>query len=81
MSVEAEKVKAVVKGLWRSWTVWFAGVLAAAPIWLPMLKDNFEVLAPFIPVGKQQLVIQIIALCVFVLRLKTTTSVAQKGSA
>ena len=67
------------KGMLKSWTVWFSAVLAAAPVWLPMLQENFAIIAPFIPEKRQAAFVQVIALGVFLLRMKTNSSIASRG--
>lgn len=68
-----------LKGALKSWTVWLSALLAAAPEILPALQANFSVLTPFIPDGSETRTLQVIGVLVFLLRLKTTTSLASKG--
>lgn len=73
-------IKAHIKGAWRSWTLWFAGALAALPEVLPMVRDSWPDFAPFIPAALQSHVMQLIALGITLLRIKTRTSLAGKGA-
>jgi len=74
-----DHVKATLKGLWKSWTAWFAASLAAAPLALPMVQDNFKTFAPYIPDALESHLMQAIALIIVILRIKTTTSLAEKS--
>jgi len=74
-----EHVRATIKGAWKSLTVWFAGVLAAAPIVLPMVQENFRDFAPYIPDALESKVMQAVALVIVLLRIHTTTSLAEKS--
>ena len=74
-----EHIKATLKGLWRSWTAWFAGILAAAPLALPRVQENFKAFAPYIPDALESKFMQLIAVAIVLLRIKTTTSLAEKG--
>lgn len=72
-------VKFHVRGALKSWTVWFAALLAAAPDVVPMVQQNFAAFAPYIPDALESKFMQAIALAVVLLRLKTTASLAAKG--
>lgn len=74
-----ENITATLKGALKSWSVWFAALLAALPEVLPMVQANFATIAPFIPTEKHDLWMRLIALGVLILRLKTNTSLANKG--
>ncbi|MGC3959580.1 MAG: hypothetical protein QM813_17020 [Verrucomicrobiota bacterium] len=74
-----EHIKNTLKGAWKSLTVWFAAVLAAAPLVLPMVQDNFKSIAPYIPDALESKLMQAIALVIVLLRIKSTVSLAEKG--
>lgn len=79
MTINWDHVKSTLRGLWKSWTAWFAGLLAAAPIALPMVQENFKSFAPYIPDALESKFMQAVALIIVLLRIKTTTSLAEKG--
>ena len=72
-------IRATLKGAAKSLTVWAAGIIAVLPEALPLIRDNFATVAPFIPQALQSRALQFIALLMLVLRLKTNTSLAAKG--
>lgn len=78
--MNAETLLSHLRGAWKSLTVWFAMLLAAAPDALAMIQANFPTIAPFIPQSLQSRSVQIIALVVLLLRLKTNASLAAKGT-
>jgi len=69
-----------LRGAWKSLTVWFAALLAVAPDALLMLQANFPTVAPFVPEALQSRTMQVIALLILLLRIKTTASLADKGA-
>lgn len=69
-----------LRGALKSLTVWFAAALAAAPDALLMLQANFPTVAPFIPETLQSRTMQVIALLILLLRIRTTASLADKGA-
>lgn len=69
-----------LRGSWKSLTVWFAMLLAAAPDGLAMIQANFPTISPFIPQSLQSRTVQLIALAVLLLRIKTNASLAAKGT-
>lgn len=71
----------LIKGALRSLTVWTSVVLGVAPELLPIIQENFSAIAPFIPQVLQPRLLQLIALCIFLLRLRTSASLAAKGGA
>lgn len=73
-----DHVRATLKGAWKSLTVWFAGILAAAPLVLPMVQENFKDFAPYIPDALESKAMQAIAVLIVLLRIRTTTSLANK---
>lgn len=71
------KVKAWIKGCLRSWTQWFSVLLMA---W-PLIEGQASVLvAPFLPDGAEKWVIAALGVTSFLLRAKTTESLAAKGA-
>ena len=79
MKIDLTQIKATLRGLWKSWTAWFAGLLAAAPLALPMVQENFKTFAPYIPDALESSFMQVIAVVIVLLRIKTTGSLAAKG--
>lgn len=77
--MDLEYLKATLKGSLKSWTVWFSSLLLALPEILPLVQSNFATIAPFIPESLHSRVLQLIALIMLVLRLRTTRSLAEKG--
>ena len=67
-----------LKGSARSLTVWFAGALMVAPDALALIQSNWPTLEPFIPQAMESRVLNIIALLVLLLRIRTSTSLAAK---
>ncbi len=72
-------LKATLRGALKSLTVWVSLLLAALPELLPLIQANFATVAPFIPQQHQTRVLQLIALVMLLLRIKTNTSLAEKG--
>lgn len=77
--MDLEYLKATLKGSLKSWTVWFSSLLLALPEILPLVQSNFATIAPFIPESLHSRVLQLIALIMLVLRMRTTRSLAEKG--
>lgn len=76
----SSEFKAALKGACRSLTVWVSAVLFALPEIVPLIQANFSTVTPFIPESiSPQRVMQVLALLMLVLRIKTTTSLAEKG--
>lgn len=69
-----------VRGALKSLTVWFAAMLAVAPDALLMLQANFPTVAPFIPEALHSRTMQVIAVLILLLRIKTNASLANKGA-
>jgi hypothetical protein len=68
--------KAWIKGALKSWTAWFGSFLIIAPEALPTLLPQLqELLTP----DAYRRAVQVIGIAVWLLRVKTTTSIAQKG--
>jgi hypothetical protein len=77
--VNREAIKNTLLGALKSATVWAAALLAALPDILPIVQQNFADVAPFIPASLHSRTLQVIALVMLLLRLKTNTSLANKG--
>ena len=75
-----ENILSHLRGALKSFTVWFAAVLAAAPDALALIQANFPTVAPFIPEAMQSRAMQAIALLILLLRIRTTASLAAKGT-
>lgn len=69
-----------LRGALKSLTVWFAALLAVAPDGLTLVQANFPTIAPFIPDSMHSRAMQVIALLILLLRIKTTASLADKGA-
>ena len=68
--------RAWVRGALKSWTTWFGAVLVAGPELLPALMPHFkELLTP----DTYSRAVQVVGIVVMLLRVKTTTSLAEKG--
>jgi len=59
------------KALFKSLTVWFAAILAAAPDLLSAAQSNFPSISPYLPHLLQDQGMKWIALAIFVCRLKS----------
>lgn len=79
MTIDKEHVWATLRGLLRSLTAWVSVLLAALPEIIPLVQANFPTVSPFIPDGLHSRVLQLLALVMLVLRMKTNTSLADKG--
>lgn len=67
-----------IKGMWKSWTVWFNGVVVALITLLPMLQDTLPQLAPYVSAEVYKSATLVIVLVNLALRFKTSTSLAAK---
>jgi len=72
----AGSLKAWLMGALRSWTAWFGALLVAGPEILPMLMPPFKEL---LTVDNYNRMIQAVGIIVILLRVKTTSSIQQKG--
>lgn len=75
-----DHIKATLRGALKSLTVWVSLLIASLPEILPLLQANFATVAPFIPETAHSRVLQLIALVMLLLRIRTNTSLAQKGT-
>ena len=75
-----ENIRIWAVGAMKSLTVWTAVALAAAPDVLAQLQANFASVAPFLPQVVQPRLLQLIALLILLLRIRTTASLAAKGA-
>lgn len=79
--MSVSELKAWLHGAVRSLTVWFSIILASLPDVLPLVQANFETLKPFIPDVLESRWLNVIALVILLLRMRTTVSLADKGRA
>jgi hypothetical protein len=68
-----------LKGAWRSLTVWFGGMLLLLPDTIALVQDQWPSIAPYIPDALESRVMNVLALVVLLLRLRTTVSLAAKA--
>lgn len=59
------------KALFKSFTMWLAAFIAAAPTLLPEIQSNFPTIAPYLPKLLQEKGMGWIALAIAVCRLKS----------
>lgn len=69
----------VASGMARSFTIWFAGIVAFLPEILPLIHSEFATFAPFIPAKWQPIALKLVALGIVILRMRTNASLAEKG--
>jgi hypothetical protein len=74
-----EHVRPSLVGAMKSSTVWFSALLASLPDVLSTVRDNFSEVAPYVPTILQPKILHAVAALIFVLRIKTTTSLKAKG--
>lgn len=77
----AEKIvtwKDWARGIWRSLTMRIAAGMVILPDALKLLIDNFPAVAPFIPDVFESRALQIAALVMLLLRIKTTTPLVHR---
>jgi uncharacterized membrane protein len=67
-----------LKGAWRSWTIHFNLYMAALLEGLPLLKDSFTELQPYIPANLFQIGMTVLIIGNVALRFKTTTCLSAK---
>lgn len=67
-----------LRGAVRSWTIWFNGVMAAGLAALPSLQDWFPQLQNYLPTKPYQYATVLLLVGNFLLRFKTTKSLAAK---
>lgn len=65
-----------LKGALKSWTNWFGALLIAAPDIIPAIMPNLQEL---LTADSYKRVVQVAGIIVILLRVKTTTSLAEKG--
>ena len=73
-----DHIKATIKGAWKSLTVWVALCIGALPDAVPLVQANFATIAPYIPPVLHSRALNLLALVMLLLRIKTTTSLAGK---
>lgn len=69
-----------MKKLWQSWTIWFNGALAAIAMGLPYAMDQLPMLQAVVPASIYEWLLRIVVVGNFILRLKTNTGIALKGT-
>lgn len=74
----SRKALLILQGAWRSWTVWFSALLVALPLTLEIVQGSWSAFAPFVPDDREKHILQIIALIVVLLRIKTTVPLWEK---
>ena len=67
-----------MRGAWRSWTIRFAALLAALPDILALVQTQFSSVAPYIPDALESRVLNLVALVIFVLRVRTTAALPHR---
>lgn len=75
----AKKLLANLRGARKSLTVHFAVLLASLPDTLLLLQANFDTLRPFIPDALESRWLQVIALAILILRIRTKSSLSEKA--
>ena len=63
-----DDIKTWFRGIYRSWTMWFAVIVASFPAW-----------ESYLPYFGNSVLTSVIAVLMIVLRFKTTQSIADKG--
>lgn len=67
-----------LRGAWRSWTIHFNVWLAIVIEFLPMAKDSFPELQPYVPANLFQYGMAVLIIGNLILRFKTNTSLEAK---
>lgn len=67
-----------IKGMLRSWVIWFNGLMALIVAGLPMLQDALPQLIPFADEGLYKRVGLFVVVANMLLRFKTHKSLADK---
>lgn len=75
-----ETFSAHARGAMRSLTMWFGAMLLVLPDVLTTVQQNFPTFAPFLPEAMHSRVLNVIALGILLLRIRTTTSLAAKAA-
>lgn len=68
-----------LRGAWRSWTVRVSALLLVLPDAIAILQSQYDTLRPWIPDALESRVLQLLALVMLVLRVRTTVSLAERG--
>lgn len=71
-------LKAKLAGAWKSWTVWFNGIVLIVVPLLPVLADNLPQFQPYIPANLFKYAMLAVLVGNVALRFKTTTGLEQK---
>jgi hypothetical protein len=67
-----------IRNAWRSWTIWFNGIMAVTIPALPLLADQIPQMQPFLSPALYQWIGGLIVLANIALRFKTNSSLADK---
>lgn len=67
-----------LKNAWRSWTIWFNGVMALAIPAMPTLADQIPQLQPYLTPTLYQWLGGLVVAANILLRFKTNKSLADK---
>lgn len=71
-------MKEKIKGMWKSWTVWFNGAAVAIVAAFPLVQDALPQIAPLVSAALYKNVTLFVVLVNLFLRFKTTKSLADK---
>lgn len=71
-------MKEKIKGMLRSWVIWFNGLMAALVAGLPMLQDALPQLVPFADDALYKRIGLFVVVINMLLRFKTHKSLAEK---
>jgi hypothetical protein len=67
-----------LKGMYKSWTIWFNSMMALAMIAPPILSDSFPQLQSYLPEGVYKWASGALIIANIMLRFKTIKSLADK---
>lgn len=79
MKIDGISLKDHLRHAWKSLTVKVAATLMVLPDVLLLIQANFKDIAPYVPDFLESRALNLCALLMFLLRLKTTTSLAAKA--
>lgn len=71
-------MKEKIKGMLKSWTIWFNGVVVTIVAGMPLLQDMLPQFAPLLSPGIYKNVTLFVVLVNLFLRFKTRQSLAEK---
>lgn len=73
------KLKAKLKGSWRSFTIWFNGITGTVIVALPTAQDQFPQLQGYVSSDVYKWAMGAIVVANIALRFKTNADLADKG--